>query len=74
MFRNIFIKYLPHEVKKYRKIKSRSRMIKLIERVIGGMLRNVVEINDNQFAFILARSTTVRIPAVELMTEKYRKT
>lgn len=49
-------------------------MIKLIERVIGGMLRNVVEINDNQFAFIPARSTTVRISAVELMTEKYRKT
>jgi len=53
----------------YRRIKLLSHTMKLWERVIEGRLRKEVSISDNQFGFILGRSTTEAIHLIKRLME-----
>jgi len=56
----------------YRGIKLLSHTMKLWERVIEGRLRKEILISDNQFSFMLGRSTTKAIHLISRLIEVYR--
>jgi len=56
----------------YRGNKLVSRTMKLWERVITGRLRADIGISENQFGFILGRSTTEAIHLIHRLMEFYR--
>ncbi|KAK3534956.1 hypothetical protein QTP70_002048 [Hemibagrus guttatus] len=56
----------------YRGIKLMSHTMKLWERVVEARLRKVVEICEQQYAFMHRKSTTDAIFALRILMEKYR--
>ncbi|KAK3570316.1 hypothetical protein QTP86_017172 [Hemibagrus guttatus] len=56
----------------YRGIKLMSHTMKLWERVVEARLRKVVEICEQQYGFMLRKSTTDAIIALRILMEKYR--
>jgi len=56
----------------YRGIKLLSHTMKLWERIIEGRLRNDILISENQFDFMLRRSTTEVIHLIKRLIEVYR--
>ncbi|KAK3548354.1 hypothetical protein QTP70_010715 [Hemibagrus guttatus] len=56
----------------YRGIKLMSHTMKLWERVVEAWLRKVVEICEQQYGFMLRKSTTDAIFAQRILMEKYR--
>ena len=45
--------------------------MKILERIIDGLIRQVVSIDDSQFGFVLRRGTTDAIFVVRQRQEKY---
>ena len=45
--------------------------MKILERIVNGLIRHVVSIDDSQFGFVPARSTTDVIFVVRQLQEKY---
>ncbi|KAK3540839.1 hypothetical protein QTP86_002343 [Hemibagrus guttatus] len=56
----------------YRGIKLMNHTMKLWERVVEARLRKVVEICEQQYGFMLRKSTTDAIFALRILMEKYR--
>jgi len=56
----------------YQGIKLLSHTMKLWERIIEGRLGNEVTISNNQFGFLLGRSTTEAIHLLKRLMEMYR--
>ena len=57
----------------YRGIKLMSHTMKLLERVVEGRLRCIVNISNEQFGFMKGRSTVDAIFALRQLQEKYRE-
>ena len=53
----------------YRGLKMRQLAIKVIERIVDGLIRQVVSIDDSQFGFIPGRGTTDVIFVVKQLQE-----
>ena len=45
--------------------------MKILENIVGGLIRQVVSIDDSQFGFVSGRGTTDAIFAVLQLQEKY---
>ena len=45
--------------------------MKILERIVDGLIRQLVSINDSQFGFIPGRDTTDAIFVVRQLQEKY---
>ena len=61
------------ECNNYRRIKLMSHTMKLWERIIEAILREITKIADNQFGFRPGKSTTEPIFAFRMLQEKYRE-
>ena len=59
--------------KNYRKLKLMSHTMKVWERIIEARLRDRVEINKQQYGFMLGKGTTDAMFALKMLMEKYRK-
>ena len=55
----------------YRGLKLREQVIKVLERIVDGLIRQVVAIDDSQFGFVPGRGTTDAIFVVRQLQEKY---
>ena len=55
----------------YRGLKLTEQVIKVLERIVDGLIRQLVLIDDSQFGFIPGRSTTDAIFVVRQLQEKY---
>ena len=55
----------------YRGLKLREQVMKVLERIVDGLIRQLVSINDSQFAFVPGRRTTDTIFVVRQLQEKY---
>ena len=55
----------------YRGIKLTEQVMKVLERIVDGLIRQVVSIDDSQFGFVPGRSTTDAIFVVRQLQEKY---
>ena len=54
----------------YQGLKLNGQAMKILERIVDGLLRQVVS-NDSQFGFVPGRGTTYAIFVVEQLQEKY---
>ena len=54
----------------YRGLKLTEQVMKVLERIVDGLIRRVVSIDDSQFGFVLGRGTTDAI-FVRQLQEKY---
>ncbi|KAK3542987.1 hypothetical protein QTP70_008681 [Hemibagrus guttatus] len=61
-----------HSCSNYRGIKLMSHTMKLWERIVEARLRKVVLICEQQYGFMLRKSTTDAIFALRILMEKYR--
>ena len=55
----------------YRGLKLTEQAMKIIERIVDGLIRQVVSIDDSQFGFVPGRGTTDAIFVVRQLQEKY---
>ena len=55
----------------YRGLKLTEQAMKILERIVDGLIRQVVSIEDSQFGFVQGRSTTDAIFVVRQLQEKY---
>ena len=54
-----------------RGLKLTEQVMKILERIVDGLIRQVVSISDSQFGFVLGRGTTDAIFVVRQLQEKY---
>ena len=55
----------------YRGLKLTEQAMKILERIVDGLIRQVVSIDDSQFGFVQGRGTTDAIFVVRQLQEKY---
>ena len=55
----------------YRGLKLTEQAMKILERIVDGLIRQVVSIDDSQFGFVRGRGTTDAIFVVRQLQEKY---
>ena len=55
----------------YRGLKLTEQAMKILERIVDGLIRQVVSIDDSQFGFVRGRGTTDAIFVVMQLQEKY---
>ena len=55
----------------YRGLKLTEQAMKILERIVNGLIRQVVSIDDSQFGFVPGRGTTDAIFVVRQLQEKY---
>ena len=55
----------------YRGLKLTEQVIKVLERIVDGLIRQVVSIDNSQFGFVSGRGTTDAIFVVRQLQEKY---
>ena len=55
----------------YRGLKLTEQAMKVLERIVDGLIRQVVSIDDSQFGFVPGRGTTDAIFVVRQLQEKY---
>ena len=55
----------------YRGLKLTEQVMKVLERIVDGLIRQVVSIDDSQFGFAPGRGTTDAIFVVRQLQEKY---
>ena len=55
----------------YRGLKLTEQAMKILERIVDGLIRQVVSIDDSQFGFVPGRSTADAIFVVRQLQEKY---
>ena len=55
----------------YRGLKLTEQVMKVLERIVDGFIRQLVSIDDSQFGFLPGRGTTDAIFVVRLLQEKY---
>ena len=55
----------------YRRLKLTEQAMKILERIVDGLIRQVVSIDDSQFGFVPGRGTTDAIFVVRQLQEKY---
>ena len=55
----------------YRGLKLTEQVMKVLERIVDGLIRQLVSIDDSQFGFVPARGTTDAIFVVRQLQEKY---
>ena len=55
----------------YRGLKLTEQVIKILERIVDGLIRQLVSIDDSQFGFVPGRGTTDAIFVVKQLQEKY---
>ena len=55
----------------YRGLKPTEQVMKVLERIAEGLIRQLVSINDSQFGFVPGRGTTDAIFVVRQLQEKY---
>ena len=55
----------------YRGLKFTEQVMKVLERIVVGLIRQVVSIDDSQFGFVPGRDTTDAIFVVRQLQEKY---
>ena len=55
----------------YRGLKLTEQVMKVLERIVDGLIRQVVSIDDSQFGFVPGRGTTDAIFVVRQLQEKY---
>ena len=55
----------------YRGLKLTEQVMKVLERIVDGLIRQVVSIDDSQFGFVPGRGTTDAIFVVRHLQEKY---
>ena len=55
----------------YRGLKLTEQVMKILERIVDGFIRQLVEIDDSQFGFVPGRGTTDAIFVVRQLQEKY---
>ena len=55
----------------YHGLKFTDQVMKVLERIVDGLIRQVVAINDSQFGFVPGRGTTDAIFVLGQLQEKY---
>ena len=55
----------------YRGLKLTEQVMKILERIVDGLIRQLVSIDDSQFGFVPGRGTTDAIFVVRQLQEKY---
>ena len=55
----------------YRGLKLIEQVMKVLERIVDGLIRQVVSIDDSQFGFVPGRGTTDAIFVIRQLQEKY---
>ena len=55
----------------YRGLKLTDQVMKILERIVDGLIKQLVSIDDSQFGFIPGRGTTDAIFVVRQLQEKY---
>ena len=55
----------------YRGLKLTEQVMKVPERIVNGLIRQVVSIDDSQFGFVPGRGTTDAIFVIRQLQEKY---
>ena len=55
----------------YRRLKLTEQIMKILERIVDGLIRQLVSIDDSQFGFVSGRGTTDAIFVVRQLQEKY---
>ena len=55
----------------YRSLKLTEQVLKVLERIVDGLFRQVVSIDDSQFGFVPGRGTTDAVFVVRQPQEKY---
>ena len=55
----------------YRGLKLTEQVMKIVERIVDGLIRQLVSIGDSQFGFVPGRGTTDTIFVVRQLQEKY---
>ena len=55
----------------YHGLKLTEQVMKVLERIVDGLIRQLVSIDDSQFGFVLGRGTTDTIFVVRQLQEKY---
>ena len=55
----------------YRGLKLTEQVMKVLERIVDGLIRQVVSTDDSQFGFIPGRGTTDAIFVIRQLQEKY---
>ena len=55
----------------YHGLKLTEQVMTILERIVDGLIRQLVSINDSQFGFVLGRGTTDAIFVVRQLQEKY---
>ena len=55
----------------YRGLKLTEQVMKVLERIVDGLIRQLVSIDDSQFGFVPGRGTTDAIFVVRQLQEKY---
>ena len=55
----------------YRGLKLTEQVMKILERIVDGLIRQLVSIDDSQFGFVPGRGITDAIFVVRQLQEKY---
>ena len=55
----------------YRGLKLTEQVMKVLERIVDGLIRQVVSIDDSQFGFVPGRGTPDAIFVIRQLQEKY---
>ena len=55
----------------YRGLKLTEQFMKILERIVDGLIRQLMSINDSQFGFVPGRDSTDAIFVVRQLQEKY---
>ena len=55
----------------YHSLKLTEQVMKVLERIVDGLIRQLVSVNDSQFGFVPGRGTTDAICIVRQLQEKY---